>query len=82
MKSTATRSWPYCALIRGLDFRSGNKVFVAINRAFGELVARPYEKPRHNSCITFSLDDMMSARGGTKANDCTLTLRIGNRPSS
>src|SRR5262245_48196496 len=37
---------PYCALIRGLVFDEGNKLFVAINRAFGELVARPYEKPR------------------------------------
>jgi hypothetical protein len=38
--------WPFCVLVKGLDFDPGNKVFVAINRAFGELVARPYEKPR------------------------------------
>src|SRR5690242_3288253 len=38
--------WPYCVLVNGLAFDEGNKVFVAINRAFGELVARPYEKPR------------------------------------
>ena len=37
---------PYCALVRGLEFDNGNRLFVAINRAFGELVARPYEKPR------------------------------------
>lgn len=37
---------PYCALIRGLRFDEGNRLFVAINRAFGELVARPYQKPR------------------------------------
>src|SRR5215218_353136 len=37
--------WPYCALVHGLGFDEGNRVFVAINRAFGELVARPYEKP-------------------------------------
>lgn len=37
---------PYCALVSGLDFDTGNRLFVAINRAFGELVARPYEKPR------------------------------------
>jgi len=37
---------PYCALISGLRFDAGNRLFVAINRAFGELVARPYEKPR------------------------------------
>src|SRR5215217_4160936 len=38
--------WPYCALVQGLSFDEGNRLFVAINRAFGELVARPYEKPR------------------------------------
>src|SRR5437773_727401 len=31
--------WPYCALVRGLQFDEGNRLFVAINRAFGELVA-------------------------------------------
>src|SRR5262245_13312155 len=40
------RVWPYCALVRGLTFDEGNKVFVGVNRAFGELVARPYEAPR------------------------------------
>src|SRR4030095_4852578 len=38
--------WPYCALVRGLHFDEGNRLFVGLNRAFGELVARPYEKPR------------------------------------
>ena len=37
---------PYCALVQSLRFDEGNRLFVAINRAFGELVARPYEKPR------------------------------------
>lgn len=37
---------PYAALVRGLRFDDGNRVFVALNRAFGELVARPYERPR------------------------------------
>jgi hypothetical protein len=37
---------PYCSLVQGLRFDEGNRLFVAINRAFGELVARPYEKPR------------------------------------
>jgi hypothetical protein len=37
---------PYCALVQGLRFDEGNRLFVGINRAFGELVARPYEKPR------------------------------------
>src|SRR6185503_4635122 len=37
---------PYCVLVSGLRFDEGNRLFVAVNRAFGELVARPYEKPR------------------------------------
>ena len=37
---------PYCALVEGLRFDEGNRLFVAVNRAFGELVARPYLKPR------------------------------------
>jgi hypothetical protein len=37
---------PYGALIRGVRYDEGNRLFVGINRAFGELVARPYEKPR------------------------------------
>jgi hypothetical protein len=37
---------PYCALVRGIRFDDGNRLFVGINRSFGELVARPYEKPR------------------------------------
>src|ERR1043166_8964470 len=41
--------WPYCALVNGLVFDEGNKVFVAINRAFGELVARPYRSEEHTS---------------------------------
>src|ERR1043165_7126222 len=38
--------WPYCALIQGLSFDEGNRLFVALNRACGELVALPYRKPR------------------------------------
>ena len=57
--------WPYCALIRGLSFDSGNRVFVAINRAFGELVARPYEKPRAQLVHYIQPStDMLSTRGG------------------
>src|SRR5262249_60870534 len=36
---------PYCALVQGVRYDEGNRLFVGINRAFGELVARPYEKP-------------------------------------
>ena len=57
--------WPYCALIRGLSFDSGNRVFVAINRAFGELVARPYEKPRAQLVHYIQPStDVLSTRGG------------------
>ncbi|HEX3185238.1 MAG TPA: hypothetical protein VHQ94_10590 [Pyrinomonadaceae bacterium] len=56
---------PYCALIRGLIFDPGNKVFVALNRAFGELVARPYEKPRAQLVHYIQPStDIVSARGG------------------
>ena len=56
---------PYCALIRGLVFDPGNKVFVAVNRAFGELVARPYEKPRAQLVHYIQPStDIVSARGG------------------
>lgn len=37
---------PYCVIIDGLPFDKENRIFVAINRAFGHLVARPYEAPR------------------------------------
>ncbi len=37
---------PYCALVQGIRYDEGNRLFVGLNRAFGELVARPYEKPR------------------------------------
>jgi hypothetical protein len=57
--------WPYCALVQGLSFDEGNKVFVAINRAFGELVARPYEKPRAQLVHYIQpSSDLPSARGG------------------
>lgn len=56
---------PYCALVQGLAFDSGNKVFVAVNRAFGDLVARPYEKPRAQLVHYIQpATDIMSARGG------------------
>ncbi len=37
---------PFSVLINGLKFDGGNRLFVALNRAFGDLVARPYKKPR------------------------------------
>jgi hypothetical protein len=56
---------PYCALVQGLSFDEGNKVFVGINRAFGELVARPYQAPRAQLVHYIQpATDIMSARGG------------------
>lgn len=57
--------WPYCVLIEGLRFDEGNKLFVAINRAFGELVARPYQKPRAQLVHYIQPStDIASSRGG------------------
>ena len=57
--------WPYCVLVQGLLFDEGNRVFVGVNRAFGELVARPYEKPRAQLVHYIQpATDIPSARGG------------------
>ena len=59
---------PYCVLVSGLRFDEGNRVFVAINRAFGELVARPYEKPRAQLVHYIQPQtDIGSARGGRES---------------
>lgn len=56
---------PYCVLLHGLRFDEGNRLFVAINRAFGELVARPFEKPRAQLVHYIQpATDIRSARGG------------------
>src|SRR6185369_4618840 len=56
---------PYCAVVQGLSFDEGNKVFVGLNRGFGELVARPCEKPRAQLVHYIQpATDIMSARGG------------------
>ena len=61
-------TWPYCALVQGLSFDEGNRVFVAMNRAFGELVARPYEKPRAQLVHYIQPStDIASARGGQES---------------
>ncbi|HEV8428014.1 MAG TPA: TauD/TfdA family dioxygenase [Pyrinomonadaceae bacterium] len=62
------RARPYCALVSGLRFDEGNRLFVAINRAFGELVARPYEKPRAQLVHYIQPQtDKPSARGGRES---------------
>lgn len=59
---------PYCVLVSGLRFDGGNRLFVALNRAFGELVARPYEKPRAQLVHYIQPQtDMTSARGGRES---------------
>jgi len=60
--------WPYWVVVRGLQFDTGNRVFVAINRAFGELLAPPYEKPRAQLVHYIQpATDIKSARGGRES---------------
>ena len=60
--------WPYCVLVTGLSFDNGNRLFVGLNRAFGELVARPYEKPRAQLVHYIQpATDIPSARGGRES---------------
>jgi hypothetical protein len=60
--------WPYCVLVQGLSFDEGNKVFVGVNRAFGELVARPYQAPRAQLVHYIQpATDIASARGGQES---------------
>lgn len=57
--------WPYCVLLRGVSFDEGNRLFVAINRSFGELVAPPYKKPRAQLVHYLQpATDIRSSRGG------------------
>ncbi|HEU4836964.1 MAG TPA: TauD/TfdA family dioxygenase [Pyrinomonadaceae bacterium] len=59
---------PYCVLIRGLRFDRGNRLFIALNRAFGKMVALPYQEPRAQ--LVHHLQprtDILSARGGREA---------------
>ena len=59
---------PYSVIVSGLRFDEGNKAFVAINRAFGELVAGPYEKPRAQLVHYIQpATDLPSARGGRES---------------
>lgn len=60
--------WPYWVLVSGLRFDDGNRLFVAVNRAFGELVAPPYEKPRVQLVHYIQPStDLRSARGGRES---------------
>jgi hypothetical protein len=57
--------WPYCVLVRGLCFDEGHRLFVAINRAFGELVGLPYQEPRAQLVHYIQPEtDIYSLRGG------------------
>lgn len=56
---------PYCVLVEGLGFDEGHRVFVAFNRAFGELVSAPYKPPRTQLVhYVQPTTDLASARGG------------------
>ena len=58
-------SWPYCVLLKGLRFDEGHRLFVAINRAFGELVGLPYQEPRAQLVHYIQPEtDIPSSRGG------------------
>lgn len=57
--------WPYCVLLEGLRFDEGNRLFVALNRAFGELVGLPYKEPRAQLVHYIQpATDIPSSRGG------------------
>ena len=57
--------WPYCALVSGLNFDAHHRLFVAINRAFGQLVGLPYQEPRAQLVHYIQpATDIHSARGG------------------
>lgn len=59
---------PYCVLVRGLQFDRGHRLFVALNRAFGKMVALPYQEPRAQ--LVHHLQprtDILSSRGGREA---------------
>jgi TfdA family taurine catabolism dioxygenase TauD len=59
---------PYCVIAQGLQFDEGNKLFVALNRAFGELVALPYKKPRAQLVHYIEpATDILSVRGGQES---------------
>lgn len=59
--------WPYCTVVRGLGFDEGNRLFVGLNRAFGELVAPPYQPPRAQLIHYIQpAMDLPSAHGGTE----------------
>src|SRR5262245_28169133 len=59
--------WPYCTVVRGLRFDAGNRLFVGLNRAFGELVALPYNPPRAQLIHYIQpATDIPSAHGGTE----------------
>jgi hypothetical protein len=56
---------PYCVLIQGLQFDEHHRLFVALNRAFGELVGLPYQEPRAQLVHYIQpATDIRSVRGG------------------
>ena len=72
---------PYCALGARLIFE-GNKLFVAANRAFGELVARLTKTARAARHYVQPSTDIPSPRAGRIARGCTRTPRTGDAVGS
>lgn len=65
-ESVASR--PYAVLVRGLRFDTSNRLFVAINRAFGEMAALPYQEPRAQLVQYLEpRTDLRSSRGGRES---------------
>jgi len=57
--------WPYCVLVRGLRFDEAHRLFVALNRSFGDLVGLPYQEPRAQLVhLIQPATDIHSSRGG------------------
>jgi hypothetical protein len=55
---------PYCVLLQGLRFDERHRLFVALNRAFGELIGLPYQEPRAQLVHYIQpATDIVSARG-------------------
>jgi hypothetical protein len=64
VKGLLTRR-PHCVIVNGLNYDPGNRLIVAINRAFGKLVARPYEAPRAQLVHYIQpATDLPASRGG------------------
>ena len=60
------RSRSYFALVENLKFDEGHRLFIAINRAFGDLVASPFKQPRQQLVHHIKPDTDLAATKGKK----------------